>query len=200
MQKAKSANMPADNIARAIKKGTGEIEGARFEEVVYEGYAAGGIALVVTALTDNKNRAASEIRHIFTKHNSSFAGQGSVSRGFQRKGQIFVDASSVDEDRLMGVVLEAGAEDMRRDGDQFEILTDPSSFSEVTQALEDAEIATLSAEVSLVPAAYIPVADKSVASSVLKFVAELEDNDEVQGVYTNMDVDDGVLKELEAES
>ena len=135
VQKAKSVNMPADNIQRAIKKGTGEMEGVTFEEVVYEGYASGGVALIVEALTDNKNRAASEIRHIFTKHGSSFAQQGAVSRGFQRKGQIFIDASTVDEDMLMGVVLEAGAEDMKKDGDQFEVLVDPSSFTGVTEAL-----------------------------------------------------------------
>lgn len=199
MQKAKSANMPGDNIKRAIKKGTGEIEGVIFEETTYEGFAAGGVALVVRALTDNKNRAAAEIRHIFTKHGSSFAGQGSVTRGFERKGQIFVDASSVEEDRLMDIVLEAGAEDMKRDGDQFEVLTDPTVFTQVTGALEKAEITTVNAEVSLVPGTYMSISDKSTASSVLRFVMELEDNDDVQNVYTNMDVDDEVLTELEAE-
>jgi len=196
IQKAKSVNMPADNIDRAVKKGAGEIEGVVFEEIVYEGYAGGGVALVVVVLTDNKNRAASEVRHIFTRHGSGFAAQGSVTRGFQRKGQIFVDASAVDEDKLLGVILEAGAEDMRRDDDQFEILTPPSSFLDVTEALEQAEVPTLGAEVSLVPDAYLPVADKAVASSVLRFIGDLEDNDDVQNVYSNMDVDDAVLKEL----
>jgi YebC/PmpR family DNA-binding regulatory protein len=111
IQKAKSVNMPADNVDRAIKKGAGELEGAVFEEAVYEGYAGGGVGLIVQALTDNKNRAAAEIRHIFTKHGSSFAQQGSVSRAFHRRGQIFIEAEGVDEDELMGVVLEAGAED-----------------------------------------------------------------------------------------
>jgi len=196
MQKAKSVNMPADNVERAIKKGAGELEGVTFEEIVYEGYAAGGIGMVVKALTDNKNRAASEIRHIFTKHGSNFAAQGSVTRGFERKGQIFLDAASVDEEKLMEVVLEAGAEDMKRDGEQFEVLTDPASFADVTEALEKAEIETLNAEVSLVPAAYVPVADKATAAAVLRFVAELEDNDDVQNVYTNMDVPDEILEEL----
>jgi len=199
MQKAKSANMPADNIERAIKKGAGELEGVSFEEVVYEGYATGGVALVVIALTDNKNRAASEIRHIFTKHGSNFAAQGSVTRGFERKGQIFVDASVVEEDRLMDVILEAGAEDMKRDGEQFEVLTDPGAFTDVNEALERAEISALGAEVALVPASYVRVADKRAASSVLKFVSELEDNDDVQNVYTNMDIDDETLKQLAAE-
>ena len=199
IQKAKSVNMPADNIDRAIKKGAGEIEGVTYEEIVYEGYASGGVGIVVLALTDNKNRAAAEIRHIFTKNGSSFAGQGAVTRGFERKGQLFVDVSVVEEDKLMDIVLEAGAEDMKKDGDQYEVLTDPSSFADVTEALEKEEIKTISAEVSLVPLTYVPVSDKSVASSVFKFVAALEDNDDVQNVYTNMDVDDAVLTELEAE-
>lgn len=197
IQKAKSANMPADNVTRAIKRGMGEIEGATYEEVVYECYTAGGVALVAEVLTDNKNRAAAEIRHVFLKHGSSFAGQGSVSRGFQRKGQIFVDATTVEEDRLVDIVLEAGAEDMKKDGEQFEILTDPASFAEVTEALEKSGVKTLSAEVALVPMTYIPVTDKAIASSVFKFVADLEDNDDIQSVHTNMDIDDDVLKELE---
>jgi len=199
MQKAKSVNMPADNVERAIKKGAGELEGVAFEEAVYEGYASGGVALIVQALTDNKNRAASEIRHIFTKHGSSFAAQGSVSRGFQRKGQIFVEQTAVEEDKLMDIVLEAGADDMKSDGEQFEILTDPGAFADVTEALEKAEIPTLGAEVSLVPSAYVPVSDKPIASAVLKFVEALEDNDDVQGVYTNMDMADELVSELEKE-
>ena len=199
MQKAKGVNMPSDNVERAIKKGAGELEGAVFEEVVYEGYASGGVALIVQALTDNKNRAASEIRHIFTKHGSSFAAQGSVSRSFQRKGQVFVDAATVEEDRLMDIVLDAGAEDMTKDGEQYEILTDPATFADVTEAIEKAEITTQGAEVSLVPTAFVPVTDKSVASSVLKFVEALEDNEDVQGVYTNMDMADELMDELEKE-
>lgn len=199
IQKAKGANMPADNIQRAIKKGTGELGEVTFEETMYEGYAAAGVGMVVQVLTDNKNRAASEIRHIFTKHNSSFAQQGAVSRGFHRKGQIFVDAASIEEDQLMDVVLEAGAEDMSRDGDQFEVVTDPGAFSQVYQAMEKAGIAMVRSEVSLVPETYMPVTEKNVAASVLKFVDALEDNDDVQNVYTNMDISDEVLGELESE-
>jgi YebC/PmpR family DNA-binding regulatory protein len=199
IQKAKSSNMPNDNIDRAIKKGSGELGGEIFEEIVYEGYASGGVGLVCVVLTDNKNRAAAEVRHIFKKHGSDFASQGSVSRGFERKGQILVDAESVDEDALMGVVLDAGAEDMQRDGDQFEVLTEPSGFSAVCEALEKAEIATLSAELSLLPMAPTPIADASVASSVFRFIEALEDNDDVQNVYANMDVDDAVLAELSNE-
>ena len=199
IQKAKSINMPADNIDRAIKKGAGEIEGVTFEEVVYEGYAAGGVGLVVMALTDNKNRAAAEIRHVFSRHGSSFAAQGSVSRGFERRGQIFVEAASVEEDKLMDIVLEAGADDMQLDGDQFEILTDPHVFSDVTEALEQAGIETTGAEVGLVPTAPVPVTEKSVASSIMRFINDLEDNDDVQNVYSNMDVPDEFMAELTQE-
>ncbi|MDD4872555.1 MAG: YebC/PmpR family DNA-binding transcriptional regulator, partial [Kiritimatiellae bacterium] len=187
IQKAKSYNMPSDNIDRAVKKGAGETEGVTFEEVSYEGFAAGGVALLVKALTDNKNRAAAEIRHIFTKHGSSFAKEGAVSRGFQRKGQIFVDASTVAEDKLMEIVLNAGAEDMINDGDQFEVLTDPATFPAVTDALEKAGIKTLSAEISMVPTVAVPVTDKNLAAAVMRFVNDLEDNDDVQNVYSNMD-------------
>jgi YebC/PmpR family DNA-binding regulatory protein len=197
LQRAKSVNMPADNIERAIKKGAGELEGVSYEEVVYEGYAGGGVALVVMVLTDNKNRAAAEVRHIFTKHGSSFASQGSVTRGFTRRGQIFVDAAVVTEDKLMGVVLDAGAEDLQKDDGQFEILTDPASFANVMEALEKAGIPTLGGEVAMVPQAYVPVKDKALASSVLKFVADLEEHDDIQNVYTNMDVDPSIEKDLQ---
>ena len=197
--KAKSYNMPADNIDRAVKKGAGEIEGVTYEEVTYEGFAAGGVAMVVKGLTDNKNRAAAEIRHIFTKHGSSFAAQGAVSRGFQRKGQVFIDAAAIPEDKLMEIVLNAGAEDMKHEGDEYEVLTEPSGLDAVNQALEKAGIKPNSAEVSLVPLNMVPVSDKNVASSVMRFVNDLEESDDVQNVYTNMDVDDAVLKELEAQ-
>jgi YebC/PmpR family DNA-binding regulatory protein len=199
IQKAKGVNMPGDNVERAIKKGTGELGGVTYEEITYEGYAAGGVALIVNVLTDNKNRAAAEVRHVFNKHNSSFAGQGSVSRGFTRKGQIIVDAEGVDEDKLMEVALNAGADDMQKEGDQFEILTDPTAFSNVAEALEKAGFKPSSSEIGMVPQLYVPVTEKAVAESVMKFVADLEDNDDVQNVYNNMDVDDAVLAELEKE-
>lgn len=193
IQKAKGVNMPNDNIERAIKKGTGEDGGAAFEEIVYEGYASGGVALIVYVLTDNKNRAAAEIRHIFKKQGSDFAQQGSVSRGFERKGQIIVDAATVEEDALMDVVLEAGADDMQRDGDQFEVLTDPSVFNDVCDAVEAAGIEAINKEVTLLSTIPAMVDDVNVARSVLKFVAALEDNDDVQNVYSNMDMSDEVM-------
>jgi len=199
IQKAKGVNMPADNIDRAVKKGAGEIEGVTFEEVSYECYATGGVGLVVQVLTDNRNRATAEVRHIFTKHGSGFAQQGSVTRGFERKGQILVDATIVDEDTLMDVVLDAGGEDLNRDGDQFEIITDPATFADVSEALEKVEIATLGAEVTLLPVTFSPVAERGVANSVLRFVAELEDNDDVQNVYHNMEMSDEVIDAMAAD-
>lgn len=197
IQKARSVNMPMDNIMRAIKKGAGELEGtAAFDEIVYEGYAPGGIAVVVIALTDNKNRTAAEVRHVFTRHKANMAGQGSVMRNFERKGQIFVDASTVEEDKLLDIVLNIGAEDMRRDGDNFEILTQPSTFSEVVDALNKAGIRPVSAEIALVPSAYITISDKATASAAMSFVSELEDMDDVQNVYTNMDIPDEIVNSL----
>jgi YebC/PmpR family DNA-binding regulatory protein len=197
MIKAKGSNMPADNVERAVKKGTGELEGGRLEEIIYEGYGGGGVALVVKVLTDNKNRAASDVRHIFTKFDSNLASQGAVMRNFRRKGQVLVDASSVDEDKLMSIVLDAGAEDMQLDGEVFEIVTEPANFDAVAAALEKAGIKTVSSEVTLIPDSYMSITDKAVASNIMKFIETLEDNDDVQNVYSNLDVDESVLKELE---
>jgi len=193
IQKAKGVNMPNDNIDRAIKKGTGETGGASFEEIVYEGYATGGVGLVVYVLTDNRNRAAAEIRHIFSKNGSSFAQPGSVSRNFERKGQIIIDGEGVEEDQLMDIVLEAGADDMLSEDGQFEVLTDPKVFNDVCDALEKAGIATVSKEVTLLPTLPTMVDDPAVAKSVLKFVVMLEDNDDVQNVYTGMEMTDEVM-------
>jgi YebC/PmpR family DNA-binding regulatory protein len=200
IQKAKAVNMPSDNITRAIKKGAGELEGAVFEEFNFEGYASGGVALVVQILTDNRNRTTSEVRHTFTKHGSSFASVGAVTRGFVRKGQIAVDGKSAEEDKLMNIVLDAGAEDMTKEGDDYEITTDPSAFLAVTEALEKAGIKTISAEISLIPLAPVPVNDKNLANTILRFVADLEESDDVQNVYTNMDMSDEVMAEIEKQA
>lgn len=199
LQKAKGVNMPNDNIERAIKKGTGELGAETYEEITYEGYASGGVGLIVKVLTDNRNRAAAEIRHIFNKHGSSFASLGAVSRGFDRRGQILVDASKVAEDRLMEIALEAGADDLQNDGEHFEILTTPQQFADVSEALENAGIDVENAEVALIPTTPMPVADIAVARSVLRFVSDLEDQDDVQEVFTNMDIDDAILDKLETE-
>jgi YebC/PmpR family DNA-binding regulatory protein len=199
IQKAKSYNMPNDNIDRAIKKGAGELGGAIIQEVAYEGFASGGVGLVVQVLTDNKNRAAAEIRHVFGKHGSDFASQGAVSRNFERRGQIFVESTKATEERLMEVVLEAGADDLQLNGEQFEILTPPAALTNVTTALEKAGIPFLSGEVAMVPLLLVPVSEKSVAQSVNRFVDDLEANDDVQNVYSNMDVSDALQAELDKE-
>jgi YebC/PmpR family DNA-binding regulatory protein len=198
MQKAKSVNMPSENVDRAIKKGAGELEGVSFEEIVYEGYASGGVGMVVKVLTDNKNRAAAEVRHIFTRHGSSFAGQGSVSRGFERRGQIFIAEDTVEEDKLMEIVLEAGADDLTNDGG-YEVLTSPVAFNDVMDALDKADIKTEDSGISLVPLTLVPVTEASKAKSVMKFISDLEDNDDVQDVYSNIDISDDISAALEAE-
>lgn len=198
IQKGKAANMPADNIDRAIKKGTGELDdGIQLEEIVYEGFAGGGIGVIIQVLTDNKNRSAAEVRHIFTRNNVNLGAQGSVSRGFKRKGQIRIDGSKVSEERLMEVGLDAGMEDLVAEDGQFVVTTDPPSYPKVVEALAKAEILTEQSEVTLVPDLWVSVSDPSVAKEVMRFVEALEELDDVQNVYTNMDVDDAILKDLE---
>ena len=196
IEKGRAANMPSDNIERAIKRGAGELEGEVLEEVTFEGYGQGGVGLVVQTLTNNRNRSAAEIRHIFTRHGASFAGQGSVLRSFQRKGDIMVDASKVEEDKLMELVLEAGAEDMTKEGDEFEVITDPSQFMNVVDALKKANIPMPQSEISLLPDTMIPISDKSKAEAMIRFIEELEDLDDVQNVYSNFDVDPSIAEQL----
>ncbi len=201
LQKAKSVNMPSENIDRAIKKGTGELDGVTFEEISYEGYAGGGVGLIVKVLTDNKNRAAAEIRNIFKKNGSDFASVGSVSRGFERKGQIVLDATGLEEDKVMEIALESGADDVvNNEGETYEILCQPQAFSDICDALSQAGIQPLSAEANgLLPVVTVPVSSLDVAKSVNRFIAALEDYDDVQNVYTNMDIDDSLAEELESE-
>ena len=197
IQKGRAANMPADNIDRAIKRGTGELEGEVLEEVTFEGYGPGGVGLVVQTLTNNRNRSAAEIRHVFTRHGASFAGQGSVMRSFQRKGDILVDASKVGEDQLMELALDAGAEDMTKEGDEFEITTDPAQFMNVVDALTKAGISMTQSEISLIPDNVVPISDKTKADAMIRFIEELEDLDDVQNVYSNFDVDPSIAEQLD---
>lgn len=196
VQKARAANMPADNITRAIKKGTGELEGAVMEEIIYEGYAPGGVAMVVQSLSDNRNRTASEVRFAFTKFGSNLAGAGSVMRSFHRRGLFVAAADTVSEDRLLEVALEAGADDVSREGDVFEVLCEPAQFGALSDALAAAKIKTESAEITMIPDTYMPVTDKGVASTLMKFVEALEDLDDVQNVYTNADIPDDMLESI----
>ena len=199
IQKAKAVNMPNENIDRAIKKGTGEIGGAVYEEVSYEGYAGGGVGLLVKVLTDNKNRAAAEIRNVFKKHGSDFAALGAVSRGFERKGQIVVDADGQSEDKVMEIVLNAGADDMVSEDDSFVISVSTNTFADVCDALQKAGIQPVSAEVGFFPLTTVPVKDLAVAKSVTKFINALEDYEDVQNVYTNMDIDDSIAGQVDEE-
>lgn len=199
VQKARSYNMPADNIDRAVKKGTGDLEGQAFEEIVYEGYASGGVAMIVMVLTDNKNRSASEVRHCFSKNNSNLAGQGAVAHMFNRKGQIYVAADKTTEEQLMEVTLEAGAEDLKNEGEAYEVLTGPQEYPAVLEALEQAGIETDNAELTLLPDVYQPITDESEARSLLNFIEALEDLDDVQDVYTNMDVPDDLMERIQGE-
>ncbi|MBQ0161974.1 MAG: YebC/PmpR family DNA-binding transcriptional regulator [Treponema sp.] len=180
--KARAANMPKDNIERAIKKGTGEDGATAYEELVYEGYAPGGVAVMVEVLTDNHNRAAADVRNIFTKHGGNLGSTGSVSRMFQRKGTIELDAEKVSEDEVMEIALEAGADDVVNEDGVITVTTTPDAFTAVADALAAKNIETLSADVGLVPDAYTPV-DKDTAAKVQKMIDKLEDNDDVQNVY-----------------
>jgi YebC/PmpR family DNA-binding regulatory protein len=199
VQKAKGVSMPKDNIDRAIKKGTGELEGGQLTEGSYEGYATGGVAVVVKVLTDNKNRSASEVRHAFTKAGANLADQGAVSRMFQRKGQILIAKDKTDEDTLMDLVLEAGAEDLKTEGEQFEVITDPTDFLAVSEAITNAGINMDETEITMIPDLIVEVTELSQAQSIMRFVDALEELDDVQDVYTNFDISDEVATQLDAE-
>ncbi len=192
---AKGANMPSDNIERAVKKGTGELEGVSYEEVHYEGYGPNGVAIYVHCLTDNKNRTASEIRNIFSKKGGSLAGAGSVAWIFEKKGLVVVLQSKVSEERLMEVVLQAGAEDLSATNDKFEIVTDAHKFEAVKVSLEKANIVPESAELTLIPKNEVSLTPDK-ARSVLGLIEALEDHDDVQNVYANFEIPDEVMKEL----
>jgi YebC/PmpR family DNA-binding regulatory protein len=196
IQKARGVNMPADNIDRAIKKGTGEIASDAMEEVVYEGFAVGGVSVIVSCLTDNRNRTAAEVRHVFSKNGGNLGTQGSVIRNYNRKGQIFVDASSIEEDKLIEIALDAGAEDVQRSGDEFEVTTDPSEFHQVLEKLTGAGVKTGESEITMIPTLEVEVTDKDQAAQLIKFVGTLEELDDVQNVYSNFDIDDALLESV----
>jgi YebC/PmpR family DNA-binding regulatory protein len=197
VEKAKSFSVPNDNIDRAIKRGTGELsDGARYEEVVYEGYAPGGVALLVEVLTDNRNRTAQEIRHAFTRNQGNLGESGSVAWQFARKGVIVVEKTvAPDEERLLEISLEGGAEDLQDSESSWEIITDPQGFKTVQGALEQAGVHVLSAEISMVPQTAVPV-EGGEATQVLRLVEALEDLDDVQNVYANFDIPEEVMASL----
>ena len=184
---ARSNSMPSENIDRAIKKGTGELEGVTYEEIQYEGYGPGGAAIIAQVLTDNKNRTVSEIRRLFTKHGGNLGETGCVSWMFDKKGLLAVEKSQVDEERLMDLVLDAGAEDVRDEDEIFEIVTPPEDFEKVKEKLDHEKIAVSSAQVTLVPKNSVDVDAKHV-EQILKLTEELEDHDDVQSVSANFNI------------
>jgi len=194
IQKAKAVNLPKDKIENAIKKGTGELAGGDIIEVTYEGYAPGGVAIMVDVASDNKNRIVAEIRHAFTKHNGNMAETGAVSYMFNKKGVIIFDSEKYSEDDLMEVGLEAGAEDIVEDGEIFTVYTEPADFMGVQQAFVDAAMEFKSAELNQVPENLVAV-DAETGKKVMRLYDALEDNDDVQNIYMNADFPDGMFDE-----
>jgi len=190
--KAKSVSMPAENIKRAIQKGTGELPGVSYEEIIYEGYGPGGVAVIIEAMTDNRNRTVSEIRNIFSKANGNMGEAGCVSWMFHKKGYFIVSRSKADEEKLMTLVLDAGAEDMQVEDDNFVITTALSDFEKVKKALEDAGVPAELAEVTMIPQTYVKLDGKE-AQQMLRLVETLEDNDDVQNVYANFDIPEEIM-------
>jgi YebC/PmpR family DNA-binding regulatory protein len=191
---AKNFSMPSDNIKKAVMRGTGELEGGQIEEVMFEGYGPGGAAVLVNVATDNRNRTVSEIRHAFGKNGGNMGAEGSVAWMFDRRGQIFVPSDKATEDQLMNIVLDAGAEDLRNDGDRWEILSPPEAQEKVLKALEANGIPTEDVSVAMIPKNLIKLEGKN-AVGMLRLSEVLEEHDDVQSVYSNFDIDE---KELEA--
>jgi len=198
MQKAKEANMPSDNVKMAIKRGTGELPGVIYETCMYEAYGSGGVALMIEALTDNKNRTSAEIRNIMSKKGGSFAGAGSVSWMFTMKGYFLIEKSQAKEDELMNTVLDAGAEDMKSDDKNYEVFCAPQNFEKVKQAIESKGIKLQDAEVTMVPSSTIKVVGNE-AKQLLSLIDTLEEHDDVQHVYANFDIPDEIMDELAEE-
>lgn len=190
---AKGVSMPSDNIKKAVMRGTGELEGGQIDEVMFEGYGPGGAAVLVNVATDNRNRTVSEIRHCFSKNGGNLGEQGSVAWMFERKSQILIEKDAATEDTLMNLVLESGADDLRDDGDAWEILSAPEAHETVAAALAAAKIPTVSAEIAMVPKNLLKLEGKN-ASAMLRLNEALEDSDDVQSVYSNFDVDEDELE------
>lgn len=186
---AKGVNMPADNIKRAIMKGTGQLEGSTYEEGTYEGYGPGGVAIFLEVLSDNKNRTVSELRHIFSRHGGNIAESGCVAWMFKRKGYIVVEKSKASEDRLLEIILDAGAEDLREDGSNYEIFTPPEAFEDVVDALEKHDIEIAAKNLGQIPQNYVKLTGKP-AQQLLSLMEDLEDHDDVQNVWANFDIDE----------
>jgi YebC/PmpR family DNA-binding regulatory protein len=192
---AKAENMPADNIKRAIQRGTGELEGASYEEITFEGFGPGGVAILVEVTTDNRNRTVSEIRHAFGKNGGNMGAAGSVAHMFSKKGDIVITKSAAKEDDLMNIVLEAGGDDLKDDGDSWEILTEPNAYEAVLEAVKKAGITPEVAEIGMIPQNYVKL-EGSQAQTMIRLLEALEDQDDVQHVYSNFDIDQKQLEEV----
>ena len=191
---AKAVNMPADNIKKAIQRGTGELPGVSYEEVTYEGYGPGGAAVIIEVLTDNKNRTVGELRHMLTKHNGNLAESNAVAWMFSKKGYIVVDKAGADEEKLLNAVLEAGGDDLRDDGDTWEVISEPSAFEAVRDAVKALGVEPASAQVAMLPQNYIKLEGKD-ASNMLKLMDALDEHDDVKQVWSNFDIEE---REIEA--
>jgi YebC/PmpR family DNA-binding regulatory protein len=191
---AKAVNMPSDNIKKAIQRGTGELPGVSYEEVTYEGYGPGGAAVIIEALTDNKNRTVGELRHMLTKHNGNLAESNAVAWMFSKKGYIVVDKAGADEEKLLNAVLDAGGDDLRDDGDTWEVLSEPSAFEAVRDAVKALGVEPASAQVAMLPQNYVKLEGKD-ASHMLKLMDALDDHEDVKQVWSNFDIEE---KEIEA--
>jgi YebC/PmpR family DNA-binding regulatory protein len=192
---AKAENMPKENIERAIKKGTGELEGVAYEEANYEGYGPGGVAVLVDCLTDNKNRAVADLKHLFERNGGSLGEPGCVAWMFEKKGLIVFERDRVDEEQLLALALESGAEDVREDETQFEVITDPYDFEEVKKAIDVAKLPYTLSEITMIPKNTVKVEGKK-AQQMLNLIQGLEDNEDVSNVYANFDISDEVLEAL----
>ncbi|MEW6218772.1 MAG: YebC/PmpR family DNA-binding transcriptional regulator [Thermodesulfobacteriota bacterium] len=191
---AKTENMPKENIDRAIKRGTGELDGAVYEEITYEGYGPGGVAVLVETMTDNRNRTVADVRHFFSKHGGNLGEFGCVGWMFDHKGSLLVDKATISEEELMDRALEAGAEDVREDDDGFTVITAPDDFSSVKEALEAAGVRFLETAVTMIPKNTVPISDEKVAKQLVKLLDALEDYDDVQKVHANCDIPDELLE------
>lgn len=197
IQKAKAANMPMDNVNRAIQKAAGNVDGVAYDDVSYEGYGAGGVAIMCEILTDNRNRVASDIRYLFSRNHGNLGETGCVGYMFERKGRMTVDAEDIDADELMMVALEAGAEDVIADENEIEIITGTNDLEDVKNAVEEAGFVTVEAEITMIPSNTIEIADVDTAKQVMTLIEKLEDYDDIQNVYTNADIPDEIAEQVE---
>ncbi len=196
IDKAKAANMPKDTIEKAIKKGTGELEGVSFEEVLYEGYGPSGVAIMVEVLTDNRNRTTPEIKRIFEKHGGSLGASGCVGWMFSKKGLITVSTDNIGEDELLEIALSAGADDMQNTGPVYELTCDPAAYEELKKTLQEKEIPTELAEISMMPQNTVPVNDEQIARKIISLMEAFEDHDDIQNTSANFDIPDEIIAQL----